>query len=111
MTNQINQMKLKNNIPESIYIHIPFCKTKCPYCDFASWANKENLIERYFQALYSEINHKCTAYMNFLKLTPQSTKISNLKTIFIGGGTPSLIHPDYYSKLFEEIKKYFNLDK
>lgn len=95
---------------ESIYIHIPFCKTKCPYCDFASWANKENLIERYFQALYSEINHKCTAYLNFLKLIPQSTKISNLKTIFIGGGTPSMIHPDYYSKLFEEIKKYFNLD-
>jgi len=96
---------------ESIYIHIPFCKTKCPYCDFASWANKENLIEGYFQALYSEINLKCTAYIDFLKSASKDTRISNIKTIYIGGGTPSLIHPHYYSRLFEEIKKYFALDK
>ena len=90
----------------SIYIHIPFCKTKCPYCDFASWANKENLIDRYFSALISEISSKCEVYNTYL------SKIYNqppIETIFLGGGTPSLIHPDYYKKVFNELKKYFTI--
>ncbi len=85
----------------SIYIHIPFCKTKCPYCDFASWANKENLIDRYFSALISEISSKCEVYNTYL------SKIYNqppIETIFLGGGTPSLIHPDYYKKIFHNSK-------
>ena len=85
---------------QSIYIHIPFCKTKCPYCDFASWANKEHLIEQYFNSLLLEIKSKCEAYL----------ALSTIKTIFIGGGTPSLIHPDYYEKLFSGLKKYFKID-
>ena len=89
---------------ESIYIHIPFCKTKCPYCDFASWSNKENLIDRYFEALIWEVKSKCEAYFNYIAL-------SNIKTIFIGGGTPSLIAPEYYEKLFDELNKYFKIKK
>ena len=54
-------MKNKIENPQSIYIHIPFCKTKCPYCDFASWANKEDLIGKYFDALIYEIKTKCEA--------------------------------------------------
>jgi len=93
---------------ESIYIHIPFCKTKCPYCDFASWANKENLIDKYFDALLFEIRTKCEAYQNRrLRRTPQPS----VKTIFIGGGTPSLISPEYYEKLFNELKRFFKFDK
>ncbi|MBI2996528.1 MAG: radical SAM family heme chaperone HemW [Candidatus Melainabacteria bacterium] len=89
----------------SIYIHIPFCKTKCPYCDFASWAGKENLIDKYFEALITEVRTKCEAYRN----EPANRRDDQLvaSTIFIGGGTPSLIHPDYYEKLFTELKKYF----
>ena len=117
---------------ESIYIHIPFCKTKCPYCDFASWAKKEYLIDKYFDALLLEIKTKCEAYFNmsFPGLTRESshnaTGISSLdsrfrgndietkpliKTIFIGGGTPSLISPEYYEKLFSELRKHFVIDK
>ncbi len=88
----------------SIYIHIPFCKTKCPYCDFASWAKKEHLIDQYFDVLLSEIRTKCEAY-NAFSVGSDCNQI--LHTIFIGGGTPSLIAPEYYEKLFNELKKYF----
>lgn len=91
---------------ESIYIHIPFCKSKCPYCDFASWANKEYLIEEYFNALICEVKTKCQAYKDF------NANKSNkpIKTIFIGGGTPSLIAPKYYDELFSELKNFFTID-
>ena len=92
---------------KSIYIHIPFCKSKCPYCDFASWAGKENLIEKYFDALIKEIRTKSEAYIS---LHNNEKKLANIKTIFIGGGTPSLIEPTFYKRLFDELKKYFILD-
>ncbi len=99
--------------PSSLYLHIPFCKTKCPYCDFASWSNKEDFIDQYFDALISEIKIKCEVYN-----TPvgggrigNSRDYSLLRTVFIGGGTPSLVHPDYYKKLFSELKKYFKISK
>jgi coproporphyrinogen III oxidase-like Fe-S oxidoreductase len=46
-------------IPRSIYIHLPFCKTKCPYCDFASFANKDDQKLIYIQALVKEIDLRC----------------------------------------------------
>ena len=97
---------------ESIYIHIPFCKTKCPYCDFASWAKKEYLIDKYFDALISEVKTKCEAYQTWNK-PPNSILHTpySIRTIFIGGGTPSLIPPEYYERLFNELKKYFVIDK
>ena len=116
----------------SIYIHIPFCKTKCPYCDFASWANKEHMIDRYFDALLLEVRTKCEAYLNgylslrgalatkqsrlvkqstdrdcFVPLALAMTNKPSINTLFIGGGTPSLIAPEYYEQLFAELKKYF----
>ncbi|MBI1857669.1 MAG: radical SAM family heme chaperone HemW [Candidatus Melainabacteria bacterium] len=105
---------------ESIYVHIPFCKSKCPYCDFASWAGKENLIDKYFDSLSNEIKTKCEAYKSYKNKekeaggknlcnfeTSELGYVGMVKTIFIGGGTPSLIHPTYYERLFSEIKKYF----
>lgn len=92
-----------NNI-ESIYIHIPFCKTKCPYCDFASWANKENQIGRYFDSLIQEIKTKCEAYSSY-----RAESLSLIRSIFIGGGTPSIVAPEFYEKLFNTIKQYFKI--
>ena len=107
--------------PESIYIHIPFCKTKCPYCDFASWANKEHLTEHYFNALISEIQTKCEAYRSYRDgetarrrtgvSAYRQTGESPIRSIFIGGGTPSLVAPEYYERLFNELRKYFEISK
>ena len=96
--------KIQFETPSSIYIHIPFCKSKCPYCDFASWANKEYLIEKYFNALSLEIETKCQSYKNLQSASP-------IKTLFIGGGTPSLVAPEFYEKLFSVLKKHFTIEK
>ena len=63
-----------------IYIHIPFCKQKCLYCDFVSYAQKEKLQEKYVQALKKEIE-------NWIVHNPDA----EIETIYIGGGTPSYI--------------------
>lgn len=68
-----------------IYIHIPFCISKCPYCAFGSSTNSFDVINEYFDAINLEI---------------ENTKFSTIKTIFIGGGTPSCIDANLYEKLF-----------
>ena len=67
--------------PKSIYIHLPFCKTKCPYCDFASYANKDDKKLIYIQALVREIESRCSHW---------KVKGQQIETIFFGGGTPSV---------------------
>lgn len=62
----------------SLYIHIPFCKQKCLYCDFPSYSGKEKLMDRYIEALNKEIIQEAKDY--------------NISSIFIGGGTPSYLN-------------------
>ena len=82
------------NEEKGIYIHIPFCKQKCFYCDFISFANRENIIKDYVQALKKEIQYNIK---NF----------TNVTTIYIGRGTPSFINEVYIKEILEEI----NIDK
>ncbi len=74
-----------------LYIHIPFCKQKCYYCDFISFANKNEKQEQYINAIKKEID------------TYQLEKY-NVTTIYIGGGTPSYIESKYIVELIEKIK-------
>ena len=75
-----------------LYIHIPFCKQKCNYCDFASFAKRENLIDNYLSALEKEAAS--------LPKTP-------CQTLYIGGGTPSLLSCAQLEKLSDLIEKFF----
>ena len=68
----------------SLYIHIPFCESKCYYCDFISFTNINHRIDDYIKALIGE-----------LKLYKEKLKEYEIRTIFIGGGTPSQINPKY----------------
>lgn len=75
-----------------IYIHIPFCVRKCLYCDFVSYAKKENVVEKYIEALQKEI-------LDWKK----SNNDVKIKTIYIGGGTPSCIDSKFISKILNLI--------
>lgn len=76
-----------------VYIHIPFCKQKCIYCDFLSFACKENIQKEYIEALKKEI-------INW-KLKNNNVEI---KTIYIGGGTPSFIDSKYIVEIMQILK-------
>ena len=81
---------MNNNF--GIYIHIPFCKRKCSYCDFISFSNKDRLIESYVEALKKEIED-----FDFSKY--------DVTTIYLGGGTPSYIKEEYIKEILELLKE------
>lgn len=78
-----------------LYVHIPFCVKKCLYCDFLSKPCDNYIIDTYFNALIKEIEHKGKSFT------------APLKTIYIGGGTPSLVDITYIDKLFNVINNTF----
>lgn len=85
-----------------IYVHIPFCAKKCLYCDFVSYENKKELIEKYVDALNIEIS-KCELPVNI------NLSEYEVSTIYIGGGTPSFINSKYIGKILENIKNKFKI--
>ncbi len=87
-----------NNI--SIYIHTPFCKHKCYYCDFASYANSESDINNYYEALGKEI-----------LLKKEQLKSRSISTLYFGGGTPSYVDSKYIGEIINIIKSNFNFEK
>ena len=74
-----------------IYVHIPFCIHKCSYCDFISFTGKENLIEKYIEAVIKEIEN--------MKINSKY----NIKTVYIGGGTPSILESKFIGKILKVI--------
>lgn len=81
-----------------IYVHIPFCKSKCSYCDFTSFCKKSDLILDYIKNLKIEIIERARA--DYI-----------VKTIFIGGGTPSYIDAIYIKDIVNTIKNNYNVSK
>lgn len=92
-----------------IYVHIPFCKHKCYYCDFISYANKEKLVERYVNVLIKEITDVSTG--NKLDYENGMDDLFKVNTIYIGGGTPSFIESKYIVNIINTIKKYFKINE
>ncbi len=91
---------IKDNSPKdySLYIGIPFCPTQCHYCSFTSYpiSKYAGLVEQYLECLALEAE-KCRDYI----------KSHNLKTIYVGGGTPSSLNENQLATLLSMIKKYF----
>ena len=81
-----------------LYIHIPFCKQKCNYCDFYSLGCEENKISSYIDALCKHIEREAHLYKEY-----------EFDTIFLGGGTPSLIEPQEFTRLAKAIKNNLNI--
>lgn len=88
-------------IPLSLYIHIPWCIQKCPYCDFNSHKSPKTLPEdQYIKALINDLSADVARYKN-----------QTLSSIFIGGGTPSLLSAKAYDNLFASIQQLLPFDK
>jgi len=83
-------------IPLSLYIHTPWCVRKCPYCDFNSHTAPQGLPEtEYLNALLEDVKQEL----------PQIAG-RPIETVFIGGGTPSLLSPQFYQRLFERLAEH-----
>ncbi len=82
-----------------IYIHIPFCRKKCPYCNFVSFANQDN-IDRYIALLKTEI-----------ALKKQKKSIDHAASIYFGGGTPSFLGSKRLNDILSALKQFFYVDK
>ena len=83
----------------ALYVHIPFCETKCPYCDFNTYAKIESLIPTYVAALSKEIN----LWGDLLGNPP-------VKTVFFGGGTPSYLPEEHVGSVMQTIRGSFQLE-
>ena len=82
-----------------IYLHFPFCQSKCSYCDFYSIVYSEKLVSGYIQALKSEIQLRSGFF-------PGN---KNIETLYIGGGTPSLLSPERLKDILHHLSDFFNI--
>ena len=87
------------NKKSGIYIHFPFCNVKCGYCDFYSIVNRKESIPDFIESIVKEID----LYFN----SNNSNKLK-FDTIFLGGGTPSLIEPHYIEKIFKALSNHID---
>lgn len=86
--------------PLSVYIHIPFCVSKCIYCDFASFANcDEGRLGEYASALRKDIKKSEQPFQNF-----------EVKTVFFGGGTPSLLKIGQLRQILDALQESFDIN-
>jgi oxygen-independent coproporphyrinogen-3 oxidase len=83
-----------------LYIHIPFCQSKCGYCDFYSIVDK-SLVSPLVQALLTEIRRRAE----------ETDPAGNFDTLYIGGGTPSLLSEKQLDRLINTLTKHFRIDK
>jgi oxygen-independent coproporphyrinogen-3 oxidase len=85
--------------PIGLYVHVPFCVRKCAYCDFASYAGREADIPRYVDAVVREITRRGA-----------DTGHRNADTIFLGGGTPSLLREFQITRILDALHEAFTIE-
>ena len=82
-----------------LYVHIPYCRQKCSYCDFNSYASMEGTVPEYFNALNNEISSYSDMLQGF-----------TVKTVFMGGGTPSYVDSKYIHQLMSSLNRHMNIE-
>jgi oxygen-independent coproporphyrinogen-3 oxidase len=85
----------------SLYLHIPFCESRCPYCDFAIHVGGQHLYRAYVEALIVELEW----------LAPTGASEEMLETVYLGGGTPGLLPPDLLERLLQAVEGRLGLAK
>jgi len=84
--------------PRALYIHIPFCTNKCHYCDFTSYVLRGQPVDQYLDALERE-----------MELTVRQLPPERIDTVFVGGGTPTVLTPPQMERFLASVKAYFPL--
>ena len=84
-----------------LYIHIPFCDSKCHYCAFNSFTTQDNLKSQYIDALLIQLDYEFNHF---------NVKKKSIETVYFGGGTPSVIDAKYYEKIFNKINQFLKND-
>ncbi|WP_168119321.1 radical SAM family heme chaperone HemW [Paenibacillus sp. HB172176] len=82
--------------PEALYIHIPFCTNKCHYCDFTSYVLKGQPVDLYLDALEEE-----------MRKTAAELPSGGIRTVFVGGGTPTVLTPPQMERFLRSVHKHF----
>lgn len=95
-------------MPAGVYLHIPFCKSRCSYCDFATDVYRDSGgVERYVKALCKEIASFKFQISNSKGRKPKTQ--NRIETIYLGGGTPSLLTPAEVEQILEAVKAKFDI--
>ena len=84
--------------PLAIYIHIPFCQRKCPYCDFNTYAGREGQYDAFVRALATDVRQ-----------TGAMLGRPTVRTVFLGGGTPTVLAPRHLHGIFEALHDGFDI--
>ncbi|MBN2782914.1 MAG: radical SAM family heme chaperone HemW, partial [Campylobacterales bacterium] len=84
-----------------LYIHIPFCDSKCSYCAFNSYVDKFHLKQNYMNSLLTQLKFELKRF---------DAKNGSIESLFIGGGTPSTVEPSLYKPIFELLSPYLKDD-
>ena len=90
--------------PIALYIHIPFCETRCPYCDFNTYAGIETLIPEYVDALVQEVRLWGDTLLS------DSRQAQSVNTVFFGGGTPSYLRPEHIRRVLDTVRSSFSVE-
>ncbi len=94
-------LQRKNKIPLGIYIHVPFCRSKCQYCDFYSLAGKKDCdFDGYLEAVCKHIKEAGPLAPDYI-----------VDTVYFGGGTPSLLGPDALAAILTTVRKSFDVSE
>ena len=76
-----------------MYVHVPFCRSRCDYCSFATWTDRGHLVEAYVDAVVADIARAVAAGM------------PSADTVFFGGGTPTLIAPELLVRMLDGVPR------
>lgn len=88
-------MTSKKSAPAGLYVHIPFCRTKCPYCDFYSVSDQKQHVKRFVAALVKEISSEPEGFSAF-------------DSLYFGGGTPSVLEEREFEHIFAALHQHFS---
>src|ERR1700684_541714 len=90
-----------------IYIQVPFCQTKCTYCNFHTGPAAQSMYAPYARAVEREIRERAGQYFGAGQEGAAPADLGHVDTIYLGGGTPSLLDPSDLAAILDAVREHF----